>query len=247
MPPPLAWTAATLTGRSREHIVELELPRCALHRDVAAPFLAMRTAAAAADIDLQPVSGFRDFERQLLICNGNSRGERALLDRAGMPLDALALDDDARVAAILYWSALPGASRHHWGTEVDVIDAAVLPAGETVHLQPGDYAPDGRYAHLNVWLDDNAASFGFFRPYATDRGGVQPEPWHLSYAPVAGPALEAFSLQLLREVLAGAGIDAGEAIERRLPDIWARYVVNVDPAPLLAQAAPGFNPASRPS
>ncbi len=34
-----------------------------------------------------------------------------------------------RVAAILVWSALPGASRHHWGTDCDVIDAAALPPG----------------------------------------------------------------------------------------------------------------------
>ena len=237
-----------LTGRSREHIVELEIPRCALHRDVAAPFLALRGAAAAAGIDLVPVSAFRDFERQLLIWNAKSRGERELLDRAGRPLDARALDEDARVAAILLWSALPGASRHHWGTEVDVIDGSLLAAGEAVRLLPEDYAADGRYARLNAWLDDNAARFGFFRPYATDRGGVQPEPWHLSHAPVAGAALASFSLDLLRAALAGAGIEAPAAVQRRLPEIWARYVVNVDPAPLPAQAAGAVaSPDSRPS
>ena len=35
----------------------------------------------------------------------------------------------ARIDAILCWSALPGGSRHHWGTDCDVIDAAALPAG----------------------------------------------------------------------------------------------------------------------
>jgi hypothetical protein len=181
-----------------------------------------------------------------LIWNAKSRGERELLDRTGAPLDALALDDDARVAAILCWSALPGASRHHWGTEVDVIDAAVLPEGEPVRLVPEDYAPDGRYSRLNAWLTDNAARFGFFRPYATDRGGVQPEPWHLSHAPVAGPALSALSVELLRDVLAGVHIASPEAVARQLPEIWSRYVVNVDPPPLLAQAAPAI-PESRPS
>ncbi len=37
--------------------------------------------------------------------------------------------------------------------------------------------------------------FGFYRPYAVDRGGVHPEPWHLSYAPLAQQALAAFSLR----------------------------------------------------
>ena len=97
-------------------------------------------------------------------------------------------------------------------------------------------------------MDDNPARFGVFRRYATDRGGVQPEPWHLSHAPVAGAALASFSLDLLRAALAGAGIEAPAAVQRRLPEIWARYVVNVDPAPLPAQAAGAVAiPDSRPS
>ena len=35
-----------------------------------------------------------------------------------------------RIEAILRWSALPGASRHHWGTDLDLIDAhAIQPGG----------------------------------------------------------------------------------------------------------------------
>ena len=43
--------------------------------------------------------------------------------------------------------------------------------------------------------------YGFFLPYDRDRGGVQPEPWHLSFAPVAGPALGAMNVELLTEAL----------------------------------------------
>ena len=35
-----------LTGRARTHVVQVEDLRCALHRDVLEPFLALRTAAA---------------------------------------------------------------------------------------------------------------------------------------------------------------------------------------------------------
>ncbi len=90
------------------------------------------------------MSSFRDFERQLAIWNGKCRGERDLLDRGRasgwMPA---ALDQDALVSAILLWSALPGASRHHWGTDMDVIDAAAVPAGAAVQLEPAEYAPGG--------------------------------------------------------------------------------------------------------
>ena len=65
--------ALELTGRSRGHVVELDLPRCTLHRDVVLPFLALRGAALADGIDLVPASSFRDFERQRSIWNANHR------------------------------------------------------------------------------------------------------------------------------------------------------------------------------
>ena len=36
-----------LTGRARSHIEQLEEPRVALHRDVVAPFMALRAAWAS--------------------------------------------------------------------------------------------------------------------------------------------------------------------------------------------------------
>jgi LAS superfamily LD-carboxypeptidase LdcB len=220
-----------LTGRSRGHIVDLADPPCALHHAVVAPFLAMRTAAAAAGIDLVPFSSFRDFDRQLGIWNGKARGERQLRDATGALLDAAALDEDARATAILHWSALPGASRHHWGTDFDVLDAAAMPPDYRPQVVPEEYAPGGIFARLNQWLDAHAASFGFFRPYATWRGGVQPEPWHLSHAPTAQAALEQFSAEALREALDSATLEVRAAVDRKLPEILARYVRNVDAPP----------------
>ena len=83
----------------------------------------MRAAAAADGIDLVAFSSFRDFDRQLAIWNGKFRGERPMQDRAGRRSTPGALSPAERVAAILWWSALPGASRHHWGTDFDVMDA----------------------------------------------------------------------------------------------------------------------------
>jgi LAS superfamily LD-carboxypeptidase LdcB len=217
-----------LTGRSREHIVDLPLPRCALHREVVAPFLRLRAAAAEQGIDLLPVSSFRDFERQRLIWNGKARGERELLDRDGRPLDALSLCEPQRVDAILIWSALPGASRHHWGTEIDIVDGNLLPAAERAPLLTAEYAPGGRFARLADWLEAHAQPFGFYRPYTVDRGGVQPEPWHVSYAPVSEQALASFSMPMLHAALQDAAIESWQTVAERLPEIWSRYVINVD-------------------
>lgn len=218
-----------LTGRSRTHVVEIEQPRCALHYEAVAAFLAMRDAAALAGIDLQAASSYRDCERQRTIWNRKWRGERPLYARDGRLLDSAQLTEAQRVDAILSWSALPGGSRHHWGSDLDVIDAGALPAGYQVQLLPEEYAPQGIFASLTAWLDAHMARFGFFRPYASDRGGAAVEPWHLSYAPVACRAIEALSLSVLRSAIVQTDMLGKEAVLDRLPEIYTRFILGVDP------------------
>jgi hypothetical protein len=131
---------------------------------------------------------------------------------------------DEIVRAILYWSALPGASRHHWGTEVDVIDRNALSDGQVAQLVPAEYAVDGVFAKLERWLSRHAEDYGFFRPYDRDRGGVQPEPWHLSYAPISGAALPALTVEVLAEALRGADLAGAAVVWGQLAEIHARYV-----------------------
>lgn len=219
-----------LTGRARTHVVELAQPRCVLHYEVVASFLAMRDAAAAEGIDLNARSSFRDFDTQVTIWNRKWAGEKPLYDRAGTLLDRNRMADSDAVDAILCWSAVPGGSRHHWGTDVDVFDAAAVPAGYNVELLPSEYATDGIFARLTAWLDANMRHFGFFRPYSTDRGGVSPEPWHLSYAPVALPALESLSLSMLRRVIEASAIAGKAHVLARLPEIYTRFLLTVDRA-----------------
>jgi LAS superfamily LD-carboxypeptidase LdcB len=235
---PHEFTLEELTGRSRNHLQELENPRCALHKEVVGPYLAMRAAAAADGIELVAFSGFRDFDRQLAIWNGKFRGERPMQDRAGQALEAHSLSPAARVEAILWWSALPGASRHHWGTDFDVMDANALPAGYKLQVIPAEYQAGGLFERLTCWLDARMHAFGFFRPYRTERGGVAPELWHLSHAPVAARAQASLSVEGLRGVLADAAIEGREEVLAALPRTFASYVVNVDEAPETAQLSP---------
>jgi LAS superfamily LD-carboxypeptidase LdcB len=202
------------------------------------PFLAMRAAAAADGIELVAFSTFRDFDRQLAIWNGKFRGERPLQDRGGKTLDALALSPAERVTAILWWSALPGASRHHWGTDFDVVDARAKPPDYKLRVVPEEYLAGGPFHRLTLWLDAHMHVFGFYRPYATDLGGVSPEPWHLSHAPVAARAEAAFSLDGLREVLVASAIDGKDEVLAALESYYRSHVVNVDAAPESALMAP---------
>lgn len=220
-----------LTGRARTHIVQLEQPRVAIHRDAAEDFQALCAAARAEGIEIAVFSGFRDFDSQLGIWNRKYRGERVLLDENGEPLDYARLDEEQIVGHILRWSALPGASRHHWGSELDLYDSAAMPEGYRIQLVPAEYAPDGVFARLAAWLADNAVRYGFFRPYLEFLGGVYPEPWHWSYAPVSVPALAALTPKVIAAAITGSELLGKERVLARLDDVYGRYVLAVAPAP----------------
>jgi LAS superfamily LD-carboxypeptidase LdcB len=208
-----------LTGRARTHLVEVPDQGCHVHLHVATPFMQLRGAAARAGFDLAAVSAFRDFERQLTIWN-------AKYDKPTG--DVAALEPDRRIEAILQWSALPGASRHHWGTDMDLIDRAALTPGYRVRLVTEEYAPGGPFAAAAEWLEANASRFGFFRPYRGIRSGVQAEPWHFSFAPVAENARRHFSVPLLSAALGEARLSGKQAVMARLEELVARYVNLID-------------------
>ncbi len=217
-----------LTGRAQTHVVTLEKPRCVVHYAVATSVMAMADAAAQVDIRLGIRSGFRDFDTQLAIWNRKWRGERVLNSREGVVLDHSSLTPDELLDAILSWSALPGGSRHHWGSDIDVVDESTIPEGYRVQLVPSEYSTTGIFSKLTAWLNENASRFGFFRPYRNNRGGVMPEPWHLSYAPVSLPALEALSLASLRRIIESSAIEGKTQILARLPEIYTRFLLAID-------------------
>jgi hypothetical protein len=135
------------------------------------------------------------------------------------------------VLAILRWSALPSASRHHWGTDVDVYDGARVASRSDVQLLPFETAPGGPFHGLHQWLDREAGRFGFFRPYDVDRGGMQPEPWHLSFAPLSVPALAALTVPVLDRALAALPMAAVDLVRSRLDELYERHVRNVAAPP----------------
>ena len=220
-----------LTCRASTHVVQRDELRAALHCDVLEPFLALKAAAASSGIDLQIASGFRDFGAQLRIWNMKYRGERPLYDAAGNVRDHASLNRSELIEGILCWSALPGASRHHWGTDLDVIDRAAMPDGFRYKLVPEEFAADGVFNRLNEWLTANMARFAFYRPYAEYRGGVHAEPWHLSFAPIATEALSLLTPELVAETVRNSEVLGKDQVIARLPDIYRTYVANIAPPP----------------
>ena len=222
---------AHLTGRSDSHLVACEGHEAPVaHRlapGAASAFAELTAAAAGAGIALQIASGYRDFTRQLAIWNAKAAGDRKVLSDSGIPLDVSLLSERERVFAILRWSALPGASRHHWGTDIDVYDAAAVSGEYKVQLSLAECRSGGVFYALHCWLDERIGAddaSGFVRPYARDGDGVAPEPWHLSYAPEARLFEQRQNRQRYREFIASQPIALKQTILANFDDIYARFI-----------------------
>jgi LAS superfamily LD-carboxypeptidase LdcB len=216
-------TPEMLTGRSTDHLAPLS-GHHRLQPAAVAAFLAMQQAALEAGFTLQPASTFRDFERQQAIWNGKFCGERPVLDKDSRPIDITPLSAAERCEAILRWSALPGASRHHWGSDLDVYDPSLLPAGQKLQLEPWEYEQGGYFYPLNQWMTDHMAEFGFYRPFTEEGDGVAVEPWHLSYRPLAREAEHLLTPALLLAAWKDKDVAGAAWLEEHLPSIFSRFI-----------------------
>jgi LAS superfamily LD-carboxypeptidase LdcB len=223
--------AEQLTGRDDDHLVSL-LSGHRLRQEAAAAFSTLQADALEAGFDLAIASSFRSYQRQLVIWNGKASGARAVYDDVGRPVAMAKLSPVAQLHAILRYSAIPGTSRHHWGTDLDVYDAAAVTADYQLQLSPQEVAVGGVFDPLHCWLDERMAageSRGFFRPYSSDTGGVARERWHLSYAPLAVACAQQLTEQLLVECW-DCSDDGGqlllvEEVRSALSQIMTRYVL----------------------
>ena len=218
-----------ISGKTQAHLSTLDNIKglsdtCLLHTEVIKPLLIMQGAAAKEGLDLRVASGFRSYERQLAIWNAKATGQRCLLSDSGIPIDADSLCGTEKLYAILRWSALPGCSRHHWGTDLDVWDAAAVPDDYSLRLVPEEYLQSGPFYTLSCWLGEHAETYGFVRPYAIDRGGVAPEPWHLSYLPVAKQFEEQLSAIFVRKILDNSNLVLAKEAVDNLDDIWDKFI-----------------------
>jgi LAS superfamily LD-carboxypeptidase LdcB len=197
-----------------------------VHQDIVPYIEVLRVRAAQAGFTLALASGYRSFDRQLAIWNGKAEGHRPLLGDDGQPLDAADLSPTERLFAILRWSALPGGSRHHWGTDIDVYDADPSRQGYQVQLTHEETRPDGVHGEFHQWLDAelSAEESAFFRPYTQWSGGVAPEPWHLSCAPLSAHCQRSLNPKPLRDLLAATDIVLKKEILAHFDEIYERFI-----------------------
>lgn len=200
-----------------------------LHHAAIEPYQALAQAARLQGFELAIASGYRSFARQLAIFNAKAIGQRPVLDDMGNTVAMHTLSDTDKLWAILRFSALPGASRHHWGTDMDVFDRAAVTLDYQLQLTPDECCNGGVFADLHNWLDTYLPTCDFFRPYGVkpnnaESHGVAPEPWHLSYAPAAEAFAQALTPTALAKILDTTDIALKAAVLDNITTIYERYV-----------------------
>jgi len=152
-----------------------------LHIEVYNAFKKMKMEALKFGIEIQIVSGNRNFDRQKTIFN-----------KKYLKYKSEGLSEKKILEKIIEYSTIPGTSRHHWGTDIDIIQKVKNPPKNL--LTPTNYALKGPFENLKKWMDQNANKFGFYLVYTNEisRTGFKYEPWHYSYAPISKKLLLKF-------------------------------------------------------
>lgn len=221
---------AQLIGKDTSHLAELSCKNL-LHHEVVSPWTSLKEAAKEAGFNLTIASSFRSFERQQVIFNEKLQGLRKVSDINGSPIELDSLSDEEKLHAVMLFSALPGASRHHWGTEVDVYDPSLLTDGNRLQLEPWEYLEHGPFHSLSVWLKRHANDYGFYFPYDKYRGGVAHEPWHISFFPIANQCMAKLTPKAYLDALASTDLTHQALITHHIESLWQQYVVNVGESP----------------
>jgi LAS superfamily LD-carboxypeptidase LdcB len=203
-----------------------------VHPSIIKPLTNLIQQAQNDNIKIALVSSYRDFERQLKIWNDKWLGERDVFSKEGDKLDTSSMSQQQKFEAIAHWSALPGLSRHHWGTDLDIFDAEVIESGYQVQLTPDEFSVGGVCHKLAQWLDANLEKFGFFRPYnfrtyKSYNKGVAAEPWHISHTKTSDAILKNFNIEACKNHLQSSNIQAKAFIIEQFEHYYKNYFYNI--------------------
>ncbi|MCH2194507.1 M15 family metallopeptidase [Kordia sp.] len=161
-----------------------------LRKEAYDAFVKMCAAAAKDGFDIYVVSSYRTYAHQNRIWE---RKYKRFTKQGLSPIQA--------IKKIITYSTIPGTSRHHWATDIDIIDKNASYSGDV--LVPKKFHGDGPFCKLREWLEEHANSFGFYIVYTdhAHRKGFKYEPWHYTYAPISIPMLKEYRKLNIKEML----------------------------------------------
>ncbi len=153
-------------------------------------FIKMKAEALKEGINIQVVSSYRDFNHQ-----------NRIWTRKYNKYTKQGLSSEKSIKKIIEYSTIPGTSRHHWGTDLDIIDSNSKQPKNVLNAE--HFHGNGPFCILKEWMDVHANSFGFYLVYTdnANRKGFKYEPWHYSYKPLSKQYLEDYQKLNLIEIL----------------------------------------------
>lgn len=164
-------------------------------------FIRMAAAAQKEGVHLVIISATRNFESQKTIWENKWNGKVMV---GGKNL-SLVKDPKERATIILKYSSMPGSSRHHWGTDMDL------------NSLENSYFESGQGLKLYQWLTAHGGEYGFCQPYTSKekgRTGYEEEKWHWSYRPLSASLLQDYLKQIHYSDFGGfAGASAAAEIK----------------------------------
>jgi len=182
-------------------------------------FLKMKEAAAKEGFTIKIVSGYRTFDRQKLIFE---RKYKRFTEAGLSPAEA--------IDKIIEYSTIPGTSRHHWGTDIDIIDDNGNYEGDV--LVADKFHGDGPFCKFREWLEKHANTFGFYIVYTNNpkRKGFKYEPWHYSYAPLSKPMLQAYKKLDIRKILQEQNLAGSDFFTESFMDAYIQnHILDINP------------------
>ncbi|WP_291801184.1 M15 family metallopeptidase [Lutibacter sp.] len=173
-----SYSESSLTGNGDLNLVGEDFK---LQNDAFIAFKKMQKEALKEGISIQIVSAYRSFNHQKKIWN--RKYKQYILE---------GFSEQQTIAKIIEYSSIPGTSRHHWGTDIDIIDNARSRPKKL--LIESNYTKNRIYSKLKIWMDKNASNFGFYLVYNNNptRKGYKYEPWHYTYKPLSKKMLEEY-------------------------------------------------------
>jgi LAS superfamily LD-carboxypeptidase LdcB len=210
-----------LTGRTEKHVEYLS-EHLQLNSLVQKDFMALKSKLEFEGIDLRPVSSFRSYQSQVEIWNDKVYGKRVLNNIQGEPINIGSATTDQILDALLAWSAVPGSSRHHWGSEIDVYDHTHF-TNQRLQLIPSEYENiDGPCHKLYQNIKKMKSPF---TTVFNGTGKIQKEPWHISHVQTSKLFSQHYTFEVFERNLSLSNFELIEEVKLKSSYIYAHYIL----------------------
>jgi hypothetical protein len=191
-----------------------------LRPEAAVAYEEMKSAALKEGIKFQVVSSYRDYNHQ-----------NRIWERKYKSFRESGLNPTAAIEKIIEYSTIPGTSRHHWGTDIDIVDATPKVSGGL--LVPSKFHGNGPFCKFKEWMDKNANTYGFYLVYTDDqnRKGFNYEPWHYSFKSLSLDYLNKYQELDIKSKLESAKLLGSEHFTEAFIDRYLQdNVMDINPA-----------------